>query len=223
MERTFDTRPCQFKGERIFPGFLRLIRPYVRASQRILDVGAGNGHMIRELKTRFPGREFAGIDIEPMGDDVLAMDIRQLEFADGHFDLVICTDVLEHLPDDVLNPGLREVARVSRPGGHQVINTPNDEIFERSLCRCPECGKVFRRVGHIQTFTVAELTERVAAAGLKVEKSRTLHMGGYTLFPRLFSLLKCLRADRFAPPDIRRLLNKDILLICSRPRGAAMG
>lgn len=82
MEQTFDTPSWDFRGKRIFPGFLRMIRPYVRTTQRILDVGAGNGHMIGELKAKFPGREAVGSLVADHGL-VARMGERSRELADA--------------------------------------------------------------------------------------------------------------------------------------------
>jgi len=218
MEKTFETRPCQFKGERIFPGFHRLIRRYLRSSGRILDVGAGNGWMLRQLRDRYPDKEIIGIDLDPQSDDVVRMDVRSLEFPDNRFDLVMCTDVIEHVPDAVLGPGLREICRVLRSGGRFILTTPNEEVLERSLCRCPGCGKVFHQVGHVQTFAAEEVCRRLRESGFGHRlKVRTLHMGGYTLFPRLVTLGMWLRVDAVAPREIREVLNKDLFVVAEKP------
>jgi len=71
------------------------------------------------------------------------MDIENgLDFPDGTFDLVFCSEVIEHLTaPEVL---ARESLRVLKPGGHLVLSTPNSAFW------------VYRGLG-LLGFTVAEL------------------------------------------------------------------
>jgi SAM-dependent methyltransferase len=50
------------------------------------------------------------------------MDITRLAFPDGTFDAVLCSHVLEHIPDDAA--AIREIRRVLRPGGWALLHVP---------------------------------------------------------------------------------------------------
>jgi ubiquinone/menaquinone biosynthesis C-methylase UbiE len=117
---------------------------------RLLDVGCGTGRHLLELR-HVPGC-FVGVDMSR--DDLRALrykltvmererpvsasinsvqgDGERLPFADGLFDCVICTETLEHVPDDRLVA--RELVRVLRPGGVLAVSVP-DEHSERLLWR----------------------------------------------------------------------------------------
>jgi SAM-dependent methyltransferase len=101
----------------------------------VLDAGCGRGFYLRLLH-ELPGiREIYGVDTnetylraaaqhvrsERVG--LARADITDLPFPDGRFDLVICSEVLEHVRDD--DRALEELARVIRPGGHLVITVPH--------------------------------------------------------------------------------------------------
>jgi len=93
-------------------------RPY----GRILDYGAGNSPC-REL---FECGEYLKADVEQNAagdiDTLLDPDSPVTPFPDEHFDLVLCLDVLEHVPDSAAI--VTEIFRVLRPGGRVLISTP---------------------------------------------------------------------------------------------------
>jgi len=111
-----------------------LLDPIARTRRRwrILDVGCGTGAMLDWLQ-RFPGAEIVGLDVS---SDALGFcrtrghralvegSALDLPFPDGSFDLIICTDVLQHLPNP---PGdraaLREAHRVLDDGGYIYVRT----------------------------------------------------------------------------------------------------
>jgi SAM-dependent methyltransferase len=85
--------------------------------------------------------------------------IEALPFREHAFDAVVASEVLEHLPDEVLHPGLGEVARVLRPGGRFIGTVPAEESLEQGLTVCPGCGHRFHRWGHVQSFSAKRLAE----------------------------------------------------------------
>ena len=85
-----------------------------------------------------------------------------LPFADGTFDRIVASEVLEHIPDD--RTAIGELARVLRPGGTMAVTVPRcgPEVVNWLL------SDDYHNVagGHIRIYRRAELSRRVAAAGL---------------------------------------------------------
>lgn len=92
---------------------------YVQAPARILDIGCGD--MPYYPLFADVAKEYVGTDIEPGPNVTHVCPVEALAVPDASFDLVLCTQVLEHSRD----PGqaLREIARVLRPEGHAFVTT----------------------------------------------------------------------------------------------------
>jgi len=102
---------------------------------RVLDVGAGVGNNVASLKHFF--KEAFFLDISPNALRVLktrhvkeGINLRtvvasadRMPFQSDFFDLVICTEVLEHCEN--INRTIKECLRVLRPGGYIIISSPN--------------------------------------------------------------------------------------------------
>jgi SAM-dependent methyltransferase len=99
---------------------------------RILDAGCGSGRMLDELRTR--GR-VTGLDENPhavaatrrRGHTALHCRIESVPVPDASFDLVTCLDVIEHTADD--RATMRELRRVTRPGGTLVVTVPAYQVL----------------------------------------------------------------------------------------------
>jgi SAM-dependent methyltransferase len=75
------------------------------------------------VASEYFGPDLASGDLGPGG--LLHQDLQHLSFAPSSFDLVVSTDVFEHVADPY--QGHSEVFRVLRPGGHHVFTVPFDE------------------------------------------------------------------------------------------------
>jgi SAM-dependent methyltransferase len=128
-----------------------VIGRYCKPGDTILDAGCAMG----DLLDRFPDRIRHGVDIS---SDYLAIAasrgivtvqamLEALPYPDAMFDLVIATDVLEHVLD--LNAVVREIIRVLKPGGYIVARCPNGE----DLATYADPAQIWRFV-HLRRFDV---------------------------------------------------------------------
>jgi SAM-dependent methyltransferase len=95
----------------------------------LLDIGAGPGHLIGLLEKKF-GFTSTAVDytdtlMKRPGQKVDIVDLNKegLPYPDDSFDVVTLTEVIEHLEHD--RAVLREIHRVTKPGGLVVVTTPN--------------------------------------------------------------------------------------------------
>lgn len=84
---------------------------------------------------------------------------QTMPFADAQFDVVVMSEVLEHLSNDVLVATLVEVRRVLKADGRFIGTVPANESLSDNDATCPHCGEVFHRWGHMQSFSPARLRE----------------------------------------------------------------
>jgi len=155
-----------------------LERLRLRSGEKVLDAGCGEGrHCFGALER---GAHVVGLDLDRASLKASADSLRQraaecgrlgalvlgntfqLPFADAAFDKVICSEVMEHVHD--YRAAARELARVTRPGGHLAITIPTatsenlylhvgDDYFESPG-------------GHIRIFRPRQLALGLAEVGL---------------------------------------------------------
>lgn len=98
-----------------------------------------------------------------LGDRAQVGYSQEMPFAANSFDVIVMSEVLEHLSDDVIARTFKEVKRVLRAGGAFIGTVPADENLLDSRVVCPDCGKTFHRWGHVQSFSQGRLQLMLAS------------------------------------------------------------
>jgi SAM-dependent methyltransferase len=107
----------------------------VERPRRILEVGCGEGIVLATLAARLPGTRLDGLELDETalrdarvrcpGATLVRGDACALPFGNRSFDLVVCLEVLEHLPEPAR--ALRELRRVARGGC--LLSVPHEPFF----------------------------------------------------------------------------------------------
>lgn len=175
--------------------FLRILPN--RRFNTALDVGCGDGRVAQIMGEKL-GTRFYGVDISKKGVELAkkkgvkakVADVSDnIPFKDNYFDLVISTEVIEHVTDpDGL---LKEVYRVLKPGGLLLLTTPNLSswtnrflfllgiypIFLEASTEVPIGYGFFSRfikghhvVGHVHVFNLRALKDIVTFHNYSIKK-----------------------------------------------------
>jgi SAM-dependent methyltransferase len=101
------------------------------------------------------------------------VDITDIQFADGHFDYLICHHILEHVPDDA--KGMGECFRVLKSGGTAFFSVPLDQDRAETWEPPPgmDAAEIERICGwdHVRLYG-RDFPDKLAAAGFRVDEIR---------------------------------------------------
>jgi 2-polyprenyl-3-methyl-5-hydroxy-6-metoxy-1,4-benzoquinol methylase len=145
-----------------------------KPSVRFLDLGCGPGGLLAEAKKH--GWNASGLEISRWavekgraeGLDIVEGTLQDAHFAEGEFDLISMFDVLEHLPHP--RDTVSAIARVLRPGGVLVIETPNIEgFFVRTLYGA--ASDMVKPRAHICLYSPTTARRLLKGAGLSVVRT----------------------------------------------------
>ena len=150
-----------------------------RAYGRLVDAGGGEGY----FAASFAAARFKVVvdAVAPalavaVGRGLAAVrgDVRRLPLRASSCELVLSSDVLEHLAPADVAVALAEVARALKDGGTALVNTSCYGLYlRRWLRRAPGGGRLDAddlKDGHLSRLTARELESAIGAAGLRIKK-----------------------------------------------------
>jgi ubiquinone/menaquinone biosynthesis C-methylase UbiE len=174
----------------------------VKPGERVLDAGCGTGRHSLELSKKGEYHIYAmdtdresllkvqymiglmGIKKESIGRvRLVKADAQNLPFRDATFHKIICSEVLEHIPDD--NRGLRELVRVLKNHGEMAVTVPTwfteavYGLLSKEYFNCPG--------GHIRKYGFQELAKKLFQNHLIIYAIRFEHA-----FHSIYWLLRCI-------------------------------
>lgn len=160
-------------------GKIQRIRKY-KPSGRVLDIGCAYGYFLYFMKDAY---EVHGCDISshavgvckktfPRRKECFAVhDItKPLPYPDGYFDVIICQDVIEHVPD--IMPPLRHIRAALKDDGIFLFRVPIKTRYKAT-----EVLRMERDPTHVSVLPEPVLEAKVKEAGFRVMDKRYAWMG----------------------------------------------
>ncbi len=169
------------------------VKNKTKQASKVLNVGIGLGFIERQLLSE----AFEVYSLDPSENIVkeqkkygIKAEIGFIEnqpFKDNFFDVIILSEVIEHIPLTKLNNAIEESYRVLKPGGYVFVTVPFNEILEENEVICPNCGDKFHRWGHYSSFDKNKLN-LLFSTKFKVQKIKVLAFTEWKL--DLYGLVK---------------------------------
>lgn len=189
-KRTWGLSLLYSLAARVYPGIADHADSLIRhlpasvcgVGAKILDVGCGDGNGVEFLNSL--GWRASGVEIDPVavqaararGLDVLVGDLRSAGFADGSFDAVTSSHVLEHLHDP--QSFFADSFRILRKGGVLVVSTPN--ASSELLVRHGRDWRGLEPPRHIILYNAENLAKLASDAALRdIQVKRTAHLASF--------------------------------------------
>lgn len=162
----------------------RLILSYISKLDlrgRILDIGCGDGYLLNELSKR--SEEIYGLDISEeaielaksrfnnsvhylIGDTQKSETLPKLKF-----DLIICSEVLEHVKDD--ERSITNMCNLLIEGGKLIVTTPHRQEY---------WSEHDTAAGHLRRYEIDDLAKKLMRNGMKLLKVTTWGFPFYHLY-----------------------------------------
>ena len=162
-----------------------------KPGDRVLDIGCGSGRHTCEAY-RLKRVHAIGADLNPtdlnaarerlefhdrLGEhgggtwSLSAADVTHLPFPDACFDIVVCSEVLEHIPDDHI--AMAEIVRVLKPGCPLVVSVPR--YLPERICWALSDDYFNANQGHVRIYRKQAFIRKLEAAGTRYIRHHYAH------------------------------------------------
>ncbi|MFA5261538.1 MAG: class I SAM-dependent methyltransferase [Candidatus Omnitrophota bacterium] len=164
-------------------------RIHFKKLHNILDFSCGLGDLIQACSTYLrPGQNIYGVDFSensvkatqtrfinnPSFQGAILLKSFPSVFHDEFFDLIMSTEVIEHLSETEFNQMLIEANRLLKNNGYIFLTTRNRENLKANEILCPECGCIFHRWQHLRTWDRFQLDQAVTKFGFETVTSEPI-------------------------------------------------
>jgi len=201
-------------------------RLFVKPGFRILDIGCGSGrHTCAAYRFKNVVAVGADLDFNDVSEAKIRLklhdklgehgggvwclsvaDVRCLPFKDNYFDLVICSEVMEHIPDH--ESAACEVIRVLKPGCDLVVTVPR--YWPERFCWALSFEYYNANQGHVRIYKKKDLINLFESSGVKKWASHFAH-SLHTPYWWLKCLVGPTRVDSLPVNLYNRFLTWDIM------------
>jgi len=167
--------------QRRYSYILQSIEDYLKSHDenpiRILDAGCGDGVQLQML-TQVHKLEVWGADYNPLRTrraqqnfpeaHIICCHLLELPFPPAFFDIILCSQVIEHMPQDDLL--LEQFHNALRPRGLLILGTPNEGCFMARLRNHVFERNILKNTDHLQFYTEPVIRRKLEVVGFVVQR-----------------------------------------------------
>lgn len=150
----------------------------VAEGSKILDLGCGEGFITAEIKKHYPEVEVSGLDYSLSAIDFAAQNFKDIDFcvanaldlpyASNYFDLVVCNNLWEHVPDPLSL--LEKIRKITKPGGYLIISTPSRYRVSNLVRVLRGKPVILMSKYHVTEYSVGQIFEQLRYGKFEVVK-----------------------------------------------------
>lgn len=140
---------------------------------KLLDLGCGQGHFTSKIKSTFLNVDVSAVDYSISaikyaskyfdGIDFIVADAYDLPYSDEYFDIIVCNNIWEHVPDPVFL--LEKIKKILKPNGHLILSTPSRFRIENILRIIMGENVTFMSQNHVTEYSVGQVYEQLKYGG----------------------------------------------------------
>ncbi|MCK5176173.1 MAG: methyltransferase domain-containing protein [Candidatus Aenigmarchaeota archaeon] len=140
----------------------------------VLDAGCGEGHLIEKMHDINKNNNYYGIDITKIAlknakkrctyANLKCTDLRNIDYDNSFFDIVVCTEVLEHIKDYEIV--IKEISRLVKKKGRLIVTFPNEFLW--TLSRFMLFIRPIKVPDHYNSFTPKKIISVVDMKVIKI-------------------------------------------------------
>ena len=164
---------------------LKLLKKYgLNENSKILDIGCGEGSTLLYLKNE--SNKLYGMDISEEAIELSRNNLTDVTYflgditkketlPDQKFDLIICSEVLEHITDDEI--AIENISSLLKKGSYLIITVPHRKDY---------WTKADTEAGHVRRYETSEIRNKVNKSGFQVKELITW---GYPLYNIYYNII----------------------------------
>lgn len=189
LDMNWSYAPTYLQKQKLVEQFINTLPQ----SSKILDAGCGEGVFVEKFVQE--GWNIKGIDFNYESDLVERGDIRNLQFPDRSFDVVLLLDVLEHLAFADQPQALAEIYRTLTDGGYLFLAVPN---LAHLNCRVRlmvlgELDRTDNEINHLGERPIGENAKLITQANFRIESCK----GITVTLPIIYRRVICRKPAQF--------------------------
>jgi len=156
---------------------LKAVAEQIPTGSHVLDIGVGWGEIVPMILARgnchYTGVDFSERIVEQVAKKhpTCRFIVGGLEQISETFNVVLALEVCEHVLPSKIFGFLQQISKLLSDHGMLIVTVPVYENLRAMTLRCPGCGHLHNRMGHVRSYTPELIEAELSLAGFDVAES----------------------------------------------------